>query len=386
MPDQHDVHALLRPLTHHEVAGEDIIPRYVPLGMSVTLVGEQAMGKSLLADDLTIRMATGTSLGLTPVRRGVVVILDAENPEEQQLRPRLRVAAEQLGFQLDDLIEAGQIKVVEQDYFRSFPQDGERLADELRYLRSSISEECAILLRVDPITAFLGPAKSDRVEDIRSIHKQLARLGSEINMTTLFITHPTKNRKVASPLDLILGSGAQGHASRAVLMVCRDPRDPELHYLWCEKNSNALPGEPLAYRIEGVDVDIKNSHGDPVTKSIGHIIWSGELAPSRAELGDFLLGLYYDREETFSKRDRAAAAYIGVLSARGPLPSVVADQEVAARLGESPSAGTINRARELAGVLSAKGPDGRHFVWLDGVHKKADALRMITEDGEVDRS
>src|SRR5262249_8837957 len=183
----------------------------VPVGGVTVLAGEPGLGKSLLSIWLASRLSRG-ELGKTPAAS---LFLTAEDSHEHTVLPRL-VAA---GAELDQIV---------------FPPPGRdgleraiRLPDDVSYLDELVASTEAGLVVFDPLVAYL-PAKGNSCQDqsLRGALAPLAALARERDAAVLLIAHLNKGRD-ADPLRRLGGSIGLAAAARSLLLLARDPDDPD---------------------------------------------------------------------------------------------------------------------------------------------------------------
>ena len=252
-----------------EVA-EYLFEPYLPRGMISILGGVSGAGKTSLALDICARLTNPLSLAplasspegrafgspckahrnakASPLGRGgtegdgegepadgirpcTVIYLTAENDPNKVLRPR----AEAMGADLQRL------------YFQegaSYSMGDEDLFDLCRAIRPG-------LLVFDPIQSYLGQGvQMNRAEQVRPLLDSLSALAKELNMAVLLISHMSKpGPGVCSALDRLLGSSDFRNAARSILIVGRDPENPDTRVFAHAKNSLGIPGESQRYHI-----------------------------------------------------------------------------------------------------------------------------------------
>lgn len=215
---------------------EYLVSPYLPRGMVSILGGVSGAGKTSLALDLCARLTVGKSLPFAPEPDAPaapcrVLYLTAENDPNKVLRPR----AEAMGADLDRL------------YFQdgaSYAMGDPALYQVLRQLRPG-------LVVFDPIQSYLGQGiQMNRAEQVRPLLDGLGALAKELDMAVLLISHMSKpGPGVSSALDRLLGSSDFRNAARSILIVGRDPDQPDTRVFAHAKNSLGVPGESQRYRI-----------------------------------------------------------------------------------------------------------------------------------------
>ena len=210
-----------------------LVQPYLPRGMVSILGGVSAAGKTSLALDVCARLTRGAAFApdTPPQPPATVLYLTAENDPNKVLRPR----AEAMGADLDRL------------YFQdgaSYSMGDEELAALCRVYRPA-------LLVFDPIQSYLGQGvQMNRAEQVRPLLDHLGALAKELDMAVLLISHMSKpGPGVCSALDRLLGSSDFRNAARSILIVGRDPDDPDTRVFAHAKNSLGIPGQSQKYHI-----------------------------------------------------------------------------------------------------------------------------------------
>ncbi len=219
-------------------------PGRVPLGKLTVLEGDPGLGKSTLTLDLAARVSRGARMpDGVPGASGGVVILTAEDGLADTVRPRLDAA----GAELDWIIALTGVRLEEQGFERQPVLPG-----DLPALASAITDVQAKLVVVDPLFAYLGGATDTfKDADIRRALAPLAGLAETSGAAVVVVRHWTKGQGNA----LYRGGGSIGitAAARSVLLVARDPDDPDEHgcRVFASAKSNlSAPPPSLTYRIE----------------------------------------------------------------------------------------------------------------------------------------
>ena len=210
-----------------------LVQPYLPRGMVSILGGVSAAGKTSLALDVCARLTRGAAFApdTPPQPPATVLYLTAENDPNKVLRPR----AEAMGADLTRL------------YFQegaSYAMGDEDLYNLCRAIRPD-------LLVFDPIQSYLGQGvQMNRAEQVRPLLDSLSALAKELDMAVLLISHMSKpGPGVCSALDRLLGSSDFRNAARSILIVGRDPDDPDTRVFAHAKNSLGIPGQSQKYHI-----------------------------------------------------------------------------------------------------------------------------------------
>jgi hypothetical protein len=311
-------------------------PGRIPLGELTILAGDPGLGKSLLASELSARLSRG-ELG----KPENVLLLTAEDSPEHTLRPRLQAAGA--------LLERVSFGWIDRDGIETpfvLPTD----ASELRAL---VLERKARLVVIDPLAAHLAVGvNSWKDQEVRGALAPLGALAKETGAAILVVAHLNKGQG-DDPLQRLGGSIGIPAAARSVLLLARDPDDPEgeqgSRRVLAHVKSNLGPLAPsLRHEIEEATVDI--GAGDRLTTAR---VLEGQEAPyTGAEL------LAAPRAEP-GARLREAIAFLEAELQRGkrPVKEILRSAE---QLGISEQ--TLRRARVQLGVCSVRLERG--WAWV----------------------
>jgi AAA domain len=317
-------------------------PGRVPMKMVTVLAGVGGLGKSQLACLWAAR------------NPGVTLIATAEDSPSTTVRPRLEAVEADLdcvhfvSIQCDDGIE-----------------DGLTIPDDMDELERLVAELEARLVIVDPLVAHL-PTSIDSHKD-QSVRRALAplyRLAEAQGCAVVALLHLNKTQGIA-PLMRLSGSGAFGNAARSVLLLDRDPGDPDgdegdqrvLAHIKC----NVAPLAPsLLYQVTPivlpattVDPEVETSRLELLGESSynGRALLAAASEEERtalAEAKEFLLGEIGDGIRRPAENIFKAARKLGI-----------ADR-------------TLQRARhELGGKSEKAGFDRGWEWWLPDAATKA---------------
>jgi hypothetical protein len=216
-----------------------------------------------------------------------------------------------------------------------------RLPDDVGLLRELVAKTAAKLVVFDPLMAYL-PAKVNSWSDqsLRGALAPLASLAQEQGTAVLLIAHLNKGHD-ADPLRRLGGSIALSAAARSLLLLARDPDDPEdtsgSRRVLAQAKSNLGLLEPsLAYRIQ--------------TASLANEINSAYLEATGASRFSAAELLALNEVEARSKLSEAEALLRAELE-NGPRP-VSELREAAMELGISIT--TLDRAKKKLDVRSVK--------------------------------
>lgn len=231
--------------------------------------------------------------------------------------------------------------------------------DDVDNLRDSILEMGAILVVIDPITAFMSERiRTGSDTSNRKALMYLAEVAAETGAAIVLVRHLNK----ASGMDAKSrggGSIAFTALARSVMVAGREPVDAECEdetqhsrYVLASTKGNLAP-EPdsLGYSLEPA----------PSNADVAVIFWHGPVAVS----ADQVVGA--DRAQTDARkrapdRDEAMRVLLEIL-ADGPLPSKEAVKQVRDETGVSEK--TVHAARQHAKVESKRvyGEKGTVAYW-----------------------
>lgn len=178
----------------------------VPRRAVTLVVGEPGLGKSTWTSQL---VAWATQAGR------VCLIVSVEDSRGAVERPRLEAAGA-------DLAKVGFLDL-EDEHGR----DGLRLPDDGATLARAVRDHEARIVVIDPLMAHLGgKVDSHRDQGIRSALAPLARLAEDADLAVVAVSHFNKG-DASSALSRVGGSVGLTGAARSVLVMARDPDDPD---------------------------------------------------------------------------------------------------------------------------------------------------------------
>jgi AAA domain-containing protein len=175
-------------------------PNRLPCGSLVLFTGLPDAGKTLVATDIEARITRGDEWpdgsGRAPL--GSIIVLSSEDHLRNTIKPRFEAAG------------ADPARV---HYLQFAFIDGKSslfsLQRDLEELERGIQKFGDVrVVRIDPITAYLGAGKIDsyKATDVRSVLTPLVALAERANILVLGITHPPKN--ASSAINAVGGSMA----------------------------------------------------------------------------------------------------------------------------------------------------------------------------------
>jgi putative DNA primase/helicase len=235
-------------------------------------------------------------------------------------------------------------------------EDGIAIPDDMEELDRLVAEVEARLVIVDPLVAHL-PMHIDSHKD-QSVRRALAplyRLAEARNCAVLALLHLNKATGLA-PLMRLGGSGAFGNAARSVLLLDRDPDDPDgeegnqrvLAHIKC----NVAPLAPsLVYGVRSILLPATESDPEVETSRL-------ELIGESPHNGRALLTTANDEER--KERDEAAEFLLAEL---GDFERHPAEELFRAAGKNGINYRTLRRARKMIGAEAAKAGFKEGWEW-----------------------
>ena len=205
------------------------------------------------------------------------------------------------------------------------------LSRDLPQLEAKIVETGAVLVTIDPFSAYLGATDSYKDSDIRRVLTPLAALAERTRVVVVAVMHLTKDDKRRA-VSRGLGSMAFIAASRVTLAVGRDPddSDPNGRRIVAPIKANlSEPAPALAFRLTD-----------------GRFTWDDQ-PPAEVDVDEVLGGV---RSDDRAEREDAKAFLLEVL-AKGPVPSTEIEKDAKAN---GIAQRTLFRAKSSLGVQAKR--------------------------------
>jgi hypothetical protein len=192
-----------------------IWPLRLAIGKLHLLWGDPGVGKSTIALDIAARISRGAAWpDGSPASLGAVVILTAEDGLADTVRPRLDAHG-------GDVTRVHVLRAVREANGVERPVS---LTHDLGPLEQAITLTGAVLVVVDPLSAYLGGTDSYRDAEVRTILAPLAAVAERTGAAICGVMHVTKDQQ-RQALYRGQGSIAFAGAARLVLAVGVDPDD-----------------------------------------------------------------------------------------------------------------------------------------------------------------
>lgn len=294
-------------------------PPYVPLGKVTILEGHPGMGKSYLSLDLAAKVTTGQ----VPAdgKPGNVALLTCEDGLGDTIRNRL------------DTLGADCERV-----FHFSSEHGIELSDEEHWksLLSGLEKIKPTLIIIDPIQGFIGrDVDLNRANSVRWIMSRLAALAEDMECSILLIRHLTKGTRDSA---ILRGSGSVDFAAaaRCIILVGKNPNNPEQAVMVHTKHSLTEQGPSLAFEINE-----------------GGLVWHGPTSLTAADL-------LQPEQPGGNRRIDEVSKLLTELLNSGPMPAKAIFE--ACSVAGYPEV-TVKRAKALLGITSSKPGIGSGWMW-----------------------
>ena len=284
-----------------------LVEDLVPEGNVTLLSGDGATGKSLLALQLAVAVATGGPwIGLKP-QAGSVLFLSAEDETEELHRRLARIVPK-----LDSLGQLTIIPLAGKDAVLSAPSGRDGLLKPTAIytaLRHLVDKHRPTLLVLDTLADLFGGDEIKKVH-VRQFLNMLRGLAIEFDVTVLLLSHP-------SQAGLTSGSGMSGNVAwnnsvrsrlyfeRRVNKFDGSEDDADIRVLTTKKANRAASGGKIVVRWRDGGFVRENQASD--SRNINH----------DADRVFMTLLAQFEREERFVS-DRPSAAYAPAVFAKHP--------------------------------------------------------------------
>ncbi|MFY9579821.1 MAG: AAA family ATPase [Gaiellaceae bacterium] len=315
-------------------------PGRVPVGAVTVLGGFGGLGKSQWTCLLAARLSRGDFGG-----PAATLIATAEDSPSTTVRPRLEAVHADLELVQFVTVQAGN------DF-----ESGLAIPDDIAELERLVVDVGARLLIIDPFVAHL-PAHIDSHKDqsVRRALAPLSRLADDQKVAIVAVMHLNKAQGL-SPLMRLSGSGAFGNAARSVLLLDRDPDDPDgecgmRRVLANTKNNVATEATSQLYRVAPI---VLPATADEPEIETSRLEFLGESEHSGRSL---LAGVSEDERSDVED----AKEFLRAELADGARHRVDELLREARKLGFKDY--TVQRARKKLGAQTEKADFGRGWEW-----------------------
>jgi putative DNA primase/helicase len=312
----------------------------IPCGMFTLVFGNPGLGKSFEVLDWAARISVG---GNWPDNEkaplGTVVLLTAEDPLEQVVKPRLM----SLGADPKNIFALEAVRVMDEDGRQR--QEFFSLQDDLSALRQTIRPDTKLII-IDPISAYYGRGfDSHRDSDIRGVLSPLVDLAEQTGVAIVGVTHLNKNA-TGKAVYRALGSIGLIAAARAAWLVCEDPDNPESkrRLLIPAKQNILINPTGLAFEIADGKIIYEN---EPVNTTADEALGTGSTVVS-------------------IEKDKAVAWLCEVLT---PGKAMASTALLAQAKEQGIKESTLRRAKREAGVISYELQESGKNQWFWRIDK-----------------
>jgi hypothetical protein len=236
-------------------------PARIPLAKLTLFAGDPGLGKSFVTLDIAARVTRGTKWpdGATATcKSGSVIILSAEDDPGDTIRPRLEAAGADLS-KVHVLQAVWRAKSSGETSLEHFSLETDLLA--LQDAVVSLSD--ALLIVIDPVSAYLGGIDSHVNAKVRSLLAPLSQMAATTGVAVVTVTHLNKNS--SSALYRASGSVAFVAAARAVWLFAKNPDDPAQRLMLPGKMNLAPEQSGMGYQLEAKQDVVVVTWGEAVT-------------------------------------------------------------------------------------------------------------------------
>ena len=186
-----------------------VVADYLPEGLSV-LAGRQKLGKTWLAIDWAVAVATGgCAMGSIPCDRGDVLYIDMENGE-RRFKRRIEKLFSNDPPDLSNLVWAGDTILLNQGFL-----------DEVDRWRSSVRNPRLIVIDVLTRIKPAGSRSQNAYENDYAAYADLQRWAVDQSIAVLALHH-TRKGGADDPLEALSGSNGLSAVADTTLVLDRD--------------------------------------------------------------------------------------------------------------------------------------------------------------------
>ena len=206
---------------------------YIPLGKITLLTADPGAGKTFLSLYLTAQVSTGRPFyGETNYREPAVAVYQtAEDGIADTIKPRL----EPMRPRFENIFV--------------YDEESESLCLSDGKIESIMRDLHPKLIIFDPLQAYLGAdVDMHRANEVRPVLGRIGHLAEKYQCAVIFVMHHSKMTQNAA-LHRALGSIDIPAVARSMLVLGRDPDNPNGIILCHEKSSLAARGESIRFEI-----------------------------------------------------------------------------------------------------------------------------------------
>jgi putative DNA primase/helicase len=324
-------------------------PGRIPFGSFTIIDGDPGLGKSAMTIDIAACVTTGRAWpdGTPGGSPAAVILLTAEDGIADTVRPRAMAAG----------ADVARITIIEEVFaIKGWPNSKNQevvtripsIPDDLPRLEAIIRETNAVLVIIDPLSAYYG-AEVDANSDpkVRRALAPLAKMAERTGCAVILVRHLTKNTDRTA---LYRGGGSVGiiAAARAGFVVAQDPEGGDNDRVIAPTKFNLGP-RPDALKFATVGRTISTRTGQEIATVA--IDWRGRSLLS----ADSLLGPPENPEQLQAALDFLTDLLTGYRVAA----AVVYEKAKAADI----SVKTLQRAKAKLGIISVKSSMVEGWLW-----------------------
>lgn len=249
----------------------------IPLGAPGIWSGRGAVGKSTLALDYAAKVSTGTLEGYYYGQPRTVLLIQHEDDQATQVKPRLEAAKANMENIIVMLVRE-RFEGVETDEVPSLSEDMPRI-------RQAIEETNAALVIIDPLTSSVE-GDLHKVADVRRALNPLGALARDYALGVICLMHVRKGHAARS--DKTSGSHAFRDAARSLLVFAHDEQTGHRVVTVDKSSYAAIEGTSFAFDLVPVDIPTDDGNLTSVAR-VEHLgvsevsvdaLWERELATS----------------------------------------------------------------------------------------------------------
>lgn len=281
----------------------EVVPRqqewlwqnYIPLKTCTLFAGAGGIGKSQLLLYFAALVSMGNDFRICgqnfSIQKGSVIILTAEDSLSSSVVPRLRAVDADLTkihfFKSTIHITATMNEQTGEshnptgsDRFIALDRDIHVIEDEIKKIGD------VKLIIIDPITAYLGNIRDNKLTEIRDFILKLNRLADDNNLSIILNTHLRKKgsgQNAGSAADEVMGSSAWTSTVRQAFIICPHHDDKSLvQFINFKINCGKAP-QAFAYKIVPQTVIFRGTNGAETVIDTSRIEWNATKVSMSAD-------------------------------------------------------------------------------------------------------
>jgi len=327
----------------------------VPLGKLTLFVGVPGSGKSLCAGDVAARLSTGNNWygAENTFKPSDTLMLVGEDDVDDTTTPRLEAAGADLSkihFLKSVITDEGKGETPEEREVQ-FDRDLTQIEEHLK------ANPNIRLIVVDPISNYMGAAKMNAEQEVRSVLIPLKNLAERVGVSIIAVMHLNK-KSDTSAINRVGGAMAFVGVARAAYLF--QESDAELeegavnrlqqHFMVLLKCNITKKVDGLVYEIPAKPVKVEGSDESmPIIHFIGTTTTNAE-------------GLLQQKSDSRGRPADAitsAKSWLRDFLKSGPKPSTEVIENAKELKNISPR--TVEKAKAELGVVSSK--SGRQWLW-----------------------